>query len=87
MLFNYVVGTSLNKEQEEGHHRFSKKALLTFGIVSNIILLAYFKYMDFFIENINLASGSEFDLLHLALPLAISFFTFQQIAYLGIKIK
>ena len=82
MLFNYVVGTSLNKEQEEGHHRFSKKALLTFGIVSNIILLAYFKYMDFFIENINLASGSEFDLLHLALPLAISFFTFQQIAYL-----
>ena len=82
MLFNYVVGTSLNKEQEEGHHRFSKKSLLAFGIVSNIALLAYFKYMDFFIENINLVSGSTIDLLQLALPLAISFFTFQQIAYL-----
>ena len=82
MLFNYVVGTSLNKEQGEGHHRFSKKSLLAFGIVSNIALLAYFKYMDFFIENINLVSGSTIDLLQLALPLAISFFTFQQIAYL-----
>ena len=82
MLFNYIIGTSLNKEQGEGHHRFSKKALLTFGIVSNLALLGYFKYMDFFIENINLASGADIPLLHLALPLAISFFTFQQIAYL-----
>ena len=82
MLFNYVVGTSLNKEQKEGHHRFSKKALLAFGVVSNIALLGYFKYMDFFIENINLLSGADIPLLHLALPLAISFFTFQQVAYL-----
>ncbi|MDQ7044246.1 MAG: MBOAT family protein [Sulfurimonas sp.] len=82
MLFNYVVGTALNKEQKEGHHRFSKKTLLSFGIFSNIALLAYFKYMDFFIENINLLSGADIPLLHLALPLAISFFTFQQIAYL-----
>ena len=82
MLFNYIIGTSLNKDRREGNHRFSKKSLLTFGIVSNIALLGYFKYMDFFIENINLASGSEVPLLRLALPLAISFFTFQQIAYL-----
>jgi alginate O-acetyltransferase complex protein AlgI len=82
MLFNYVVGTSLNKEQIEGHHRFSKKTFLTFGIVSNIALLGYFKYMDFFIDNINLLSGADIPLLHLALPLAISFFTFQQVAYL-----
>jgi len=82
ILFNYIIGTSLNKEQVENHHRFSKKLLLTFGIVSNIALLSYFKYMDFFIENINLVSGSNYNLLYLALPLAISFFTFQQIAYL-----
>ncbi len=82
MLFNYAVGTSLNKKQKEGHHRFSKKALLTFGIVSNVALLGYFKYMDFFIENINLLSAVDIPLLNLALPLAISFFTFQQIAYL-----
>lgn len=80
MLFNYVIGSSLTKENE--HKKINKKTLLTFGIVANLLLLGYFKYADFFISNINLASDSNFDLLHLALPLAISFFTFQQIAYL-----
>jgi alginate O-acetyltransferase complex protein AlgI len=44
--------------------------------------LIYFKYMDFFIENANLVFGTDIGLLHLALPLAISFFTLQQIAFL-----
>jgi len=82
MLFNYSVGNSLSKHSGTDHYKFSKKSILTFGIIANIALLGYFKYMDFFIENINFATGSDFDLLHLALPLAISFFTFQQIAYL-----
>lgn len=59
-----------------------KKSVLLFGIVLNLSLLGYFKYMDFFITNINLLSGSHIELLHLTLPLAISFFTFQQISYL-----
>lgn len=80
MLFNYVIGNSLNSNFKKV--KVNKSTLLTFGIVSNIILLAYFKYMDFFIENTNIITGSNYDLLHLALPLAISFFTFQQIAYL-----
>ncbi len=81
MLFNYVVGSSLIKENIQ-KERVNKKILLTFGIIGNLALLGYFKYADFFISNINTASGTNFDLLHLALPLAISFFTFQQIAYL-----
>ncbi len=80
MLFNYVIGTSLTKDNE--HKQISKKQLLTVGVVSNVTLLGYFKYSDFFITNVNLAFDSEIPLLHLALPLAISFFTFQQIAYL-----
>ncbi len=52
------------------------------GIVANVALIGYFKYSDFFIDNLNKALGSDMALLHLALPLAISFFTFQQIAYL-----
>ena len=80
MLFNYIIGNSLNSNFKKV--KLHQKSLLTFGIVSNIALLGYFKYMDFFIKNINLVSGSNIDLLHLALPLAISFFTFQQIAYL-----
>jgi len=80
MLFNYVVGVSLSKDSE--HTKVNKKTLLTIGIIVNISLLGYFKYMDFFIENLNLVIGTDFGLLHLTLPLAISFFTFQQIAYL-----
>ena len=80
MLFNYVVGVSLSKDNE--HTKVTKKALLTVGVIANVALLGYFKYADFLIENINLVTGGQIPLLHLALPLAISFFTFQQIAYL-----
>ena len=84
MLFNYVIGNSLNKFKDEKVNKktFSKKSILIFGIICNIALLGYFKYADFFIENFNLISNSNVNLLHLLLPLAISFFTFQQIAYL-----
>lgn len=80
MLFNYVVGVSLSKDNE--HTKVSKKKLLAFGVIANVALLGYFKYADFLIENVNLATDGHIPLLHLALPLAISFFTFQQIAYL-----
>jgi len=80
ILFNYLIGISLSKNNE--HTRVRKKALLAFGIIANVTLLGYFKYADFLIENINLAADGHISLLHLALPLAISFFTFQQIAYL-----
>ena len=86
MLFNYLIGNSLNKDGNEnkiGNKKtFSKKSILIFGIVSNLALLGYFKYADFFIENFNFISGVNLNLLHMFLPLAISFFTFQQIAYL-----
>lgn len=74
MIFNFLVGKSLGKS--------ASKSILTFGITGNVALLAYFKYADFFIENFNWAFNSETPLLHLALPLAISYFTFQQIAFL-----
>ena len=80
MLFNYVMGLSLSKSWE--HSKVSKKMLLTFGIVANVALLGYFKYADFFITNFNHLLDTDVGLLNLALPLAISFFTFQQIAYL-----
>ena len=86
MLFNYVVGNSLAKSSDENkkglNKSFSKKSILIFGIIANLSLLGYFKYADFFIENFNLVASSNVNLLNLVLPLAISFFTFQQIAYL-----
>ena len=80
LLFNYVIGNSLNENFKKV--QVHKKALLAFGIAANVALLGYFKYTDFLIENTNLAFDTSIPLLHLALPLAISFFTFQQIAYL-----
>jgi alginate O-acetyltransferase complex protein AlgI len=82
VIFNYVIGRSLNKVCKDKSKGFSKKSILIFGIVFNLSLLGYFKYTDFLIENFNLAFGSNAELLQLALPLAISFFTFQQISYL-----
>jgi D-alanyl-lipoteichoic acid acyltransferase DltB (MBOAT superfamily) len=79
MLFNYVLGRHLAKIIDKNN---IKKTLLLVGLISNLALLGYFKYADFFIENINFLLDSNISLLHLALPLAISFFTFQQIAYL-----
>ncbi|HFU74823.1 MAG TPA: MBOAT family protein [Arcobacter sp.] len=82
MLFNYVLGNQLSKLQHTHNKCCSKKSLLTIGVIVNLALLGYFKYSDFFIENVNAAFGTQVPLLHLALPLAISFYTFQQIAYL-----
>ena len=77
MIFNYYIGKRLIKLQHT-----ATKVLLGVGIFFNLALLGYFKYSDFFIMNFNTMMGSDIGLLYLALPLAISFYTFQQIAYL-----
>lgn len=80
MLFNYTIGTSLSRKKEG--RKVSAKTLLLVGIVGNLGLLGYFKYADFFIDNMNFLFQANISHLNLLLPLAISFFTFQQIAYL-----
>ncbi|MGE4294194.1 MAG: MBOAT family protein [Campylobacterales bacterium] len=82
MLVNYAIGTSLPKIEKEGGKHLSKRSLLAVGIIFNAGLLGYFKYTDFLLENFNGIFGSDVPLPHIVLPLAISFFTFQQIAYL-----
>lgn len=96
MVFNYIIGTSLGSAKENHHSVMvsssvsvsigngrivSRKLLLCIGVVANLFLLGYFKYADFFVANLN-SFGADFDLPNVILPLAISFFTFQQIAYL-----
>ena len=80
MLVNFTLAKQLSKNQKISKS-LSPKVLLIFGIAFNLGLLGYFKYTDFFIENLNFF-GASISPLNLALPLAISFFTFQQIAYL-----
>ena len=78
MIFNYCFGLELNKDNP----KISKKIILALGIDANLALLGYFKYSDFLISNINFAFHTQILHLNLLLPLAILFFTFQQIAYL-----
>lgn len=59
-----------------------KRLFLSAGLLFNLGLLFYFKYYDFFIENLNLAFHTDFTLKHILLPLGISFFTFQQLSFI-----
>jgi len=56
---------------------------LWLGVIFNLCLLFYYKYTNFFFKNLNLMNGQDFNTLDIVLPLAISFYTFQQIAYLA----
>ncbi len=79
IIFNFVVGRPIGNLQ---YRQSLRKLLLVLGIVVNLGLLGYFKYYDFFVSNIAQLIGADVSLLHLILPLGISFFTFQQVAYL-----
>ena len=79
MIFNYAVGYTLSNEKKL---KINRKMLMIFGILGNVCLLGYFKYFDFLIQNINFIFHQHFNYMHIILPLGISFFTFQQIAYI-----
>lgn len=74
IIVNYGIASSLKIK--------GNKPVLIVGILFNIGLLFYYKYTDFIIDNINHIFNGNIAALNLLLPLAISFFTFQQIAYL-----
>lgn len=52
VLFNYTIGGLLVDYVKIGRKILSKKAIFVFGVAANVILLGYFKYMDFFITNL-----------------------------------
>jgi D-alanyl-lipoteichoic acid acyltransferase DltB (MBOAT superfamily) len=76
--FNFRMGTTLMRPTE----RLSKVRLLAFGVGVNLLALAWFKYADFAVVNINALTNASISLPGIALPLGISFFTFTQIAWL-----
>lgn len=77
ILFNWLVAQLLIKKQ----NKYSKIVLIT-GIVINIALIFYFKYLNFTVFNVNRILGTSFVVEKMILPLGISFYTFQQISYL-----
>jgi len=79
LLLNYVVGGALS---ENIRHKIARKSLLILGVFLNLALLAYYKYTHFIVDNYNSVFSGGIEPAEIILPLAISFFTFQQIAYL-----
>ncbi|TWI57436.1 D-alanyl-lipoteichoic acid acyltransferase DltB (MBOAT superfamily) [Pseudomonas duriflava] len=74
IVFNYLLGGYLL--------RHPSKAVLALGVIANILLLVYYKYTGFLFGTLDDALDLGWSIDEIILPLAISFFTFQQIAYL-----
>ncbi len=79
MAVNYGMGYLLGNVIEKTK---IKKILFILGIIFNLALICYFKYSGFLVSNINYFIGANFTVPTIVIPLGISFFTFQQIAYL-----
>ena len=78
LLVNFAFGRALIREDlAQGKRRL----LVWFGVGLNLGLLGYYKYANFFVDTLNGLAGTDFHLERIVLPLAISFFTFQQIAF------
>lgn len=78
ILVNYIFGRLMDKNR--GRQK-RMKLLLVLSVVIDLGLLSVFKYTDFIITNVNAIFGSNFDLLKIALPIGISFYTFQAMSY------
>lgn len=80
ILINYWISGGILSGKESGNVQ-RQKIFFGLGLTFNLGLLVWYKYMDFFIRNINLLGG-DIPPLHLVLPLGISFFTITQVLYL-----
>jgi len=81
IFFNFYIGKIISSHSKFKLREY-RKVILTLSITSNIALLAYFKYFNFFIDNINVIFDSNLGWENIILPLGISFYTFTQIAFL-----
>ena len=79
VLFNFVMCALIPRFEKGNSYR---KLILIFAVSSNLALLGYYKYTNFFIDNLNYLSGSSITTIELLFPIGISFYTFIQIGYI-----
>jgi alginate O-acetyltransferase complex protein AlgI len=79
VAFNFVAGRAIAKHAGTTRGR----SILIASVAVNLILLGFYKYADFFASSMNEVANTHLPLLHIALPIGISFFTFTQIAFLA----
>ena len=77
VLFHFCLARAM-----DGRAVRTRKALLLFGLCADLFGLVYFKYAAFLLENLGKLTGQTFSLVHLALPLGVSFYLFQSAGYL-----
>lgn len=77
ILVGYVSGLLIEKFRGT----ILAKIFMIFGVVVGLGFLVYYKYADFFIDNFNAVTGLSVPLLKIALPIGISFYTFQMVSY------
>ncbi|MDU2828678.1 MAG: MBOAT family protein, partial [Clostridium perfringens] len=78
IVVDYSISIFIEKYREK---KIISKVLLFCSLIFNLGMLILFKYLNFFIENINLVLGTSLSLIYLTLPLGISFYTFQTMSY------
>jgi alginate O-acetyltransferase complex protein AlgI len=81
ILFNFGCGTALAALVEQRRTQ-AARALLLAGVAANLSLIVYYKYAGFLVNSAGVAVGADWRVEDIILPIGISFFTFQQIAYL-----
>ncbi len=77
-VLDYTCGRIIDRFRE---HKLIPKLGLGLSLIGNLGMLGFFKYADFFISNTNALLGTHWDLLRIALPIGISFYTFQTMSY------
>ncbi|WMC91135.1 MBOAT family O-acyltransferase [Kineothrix sp. MB12-C1] len=82
IIISILINYALSYLMTFSRTKFTNKIGLIAGVSINLTILFYFKYYDFFIDNINHIFQADFNLKHILLPLGISFFTFQQISFI-----
>jgi alginate O-acetyltransferase complex protein AlgI len=81
MVASIIIGFVSGLLIEATNEKSKKKLIITINIIINLGFLGFFKYSNFFIENFNSVTGLSLNLLNVALPIGISFYTFQILSY------
>lgn len=81
MVITIILGYLFGLLVERCSTEKGKKSVLTISVITFVGILGYFKYADFFVSNFNAVTGLDVPLLKVALPIGISFYTFQVMSY------
>ena len=81
ILFNYFSGLQIGSQKEAGSDAAAKRTLIS-AVVADLLLLGFFKYWGFLLENVNSLFGTSLAVRQLSMPIGVSFFTFSVLSYL-----